>query len=253
MVLSNAQIKAILDGLTYPVAVRIRDSPPPKGRVVFPLIYIENVTPELTEEDIRIKQISQTFKIYLLYRVGGTAETELASVKQIQDVIRAGMQAAQLAGLKLFREVFNWSQIEYKDTPVRHVETFLTVTANDIQSESGQGLIGAYMTLTMAGKTVNVLAEDGDEGRVHSRPNDDTGNTVVVAETTTSTKFIEYEYNKSTFDAFAAAIAAKSAISATLTENANNRVMTVIPVRQRYNVRYDGLKTVILQLEIVSG
>lgn len=253
MVLSNAQIKTILDGLTYPVTVRISDSPPVKGRVQFPLVYIENTTPELTEEDYKIKQISQTFKIYLLYRVGGTAATELANVKLIQNVIRAGMQAATLAGAKLFKEVFNWSQIEYKKEPVRHVETFLTVTANDIQSETGQGLIGAYMTLTMAGKTVTILSESGDEGRNFSRPNDDSGSSRVVGESNVGSKFLEYEYVKATYDAFATAIANRTEIQATLNENGNNRVMTVIPVRQRSSVRYDSLKTVTLELQIVSG
>lgn len=255
MVLSNAQITALLQSPSspYPVTLRIIDSPPAKGREFFPRVQVENVQPELTSEDYKIKEISQNFKCVLHYRVGATATGELANVKLIQNIIRTTLQNATLAGSKLFKEVFNWTQIEYVEKPVRHIETSISVTANDILSETGAGLIGAYTSFTMSSKTVIVLSSTGDEGRNYSRPSDDSGNSKVVGEDTVGTQYLEYEYVKATFDAFATAITNKAEISATLTENGNNRVMTVIPVRQRSSVRYDGLKTTILQIEIVSG
>lgn len=255
MTLSNAQIKALLDSPSspYPVTLRVYDNIVPKGREFYPRVEITNEIPEAIAEDYKLKEISQTFRVILHYRVSGQATNELVIVKQIQDIIRTTLTNAQLAGTKLFRETKNWSQNEDKPDPVRHIETFLLVTANDIQSESGAGLIGAYMTLTISSQTLQVLSETGDEGRDHERAPDDSGNTKVISNATVGTKFIEYEYVKSKFDAIETAILAKDEISATLNENGTNRVMTVIPVRQRYNTRYDGLKTVILQLEIVSG
>jgi len=255
MVLTNAQIKALLDtpSSPYPVTLRIFDNIPPKGRQIYPRVDITNEVPEVIAKDYKIKDTSQTFRVILYFRIAGTATAEIATVKTIQDIIRTTLDNAQLAGTKIFREIFNWSQNEDKPDPVRHIETFLLVTANEITSVTGVGLIGAQMTLSIAAQTLQILAETGDEGRNYMRPSDDSGNSKVVPEDNVGSKFLEYEYVKAAFDAVQAAIVAKNEIAATLTEGSTPRAMTVIPVRQRYNVRYDGLKTVILQLEIVSG
>lgn len=257
MVLTNSQIQAlIVTPLTtsFPkLKGKVLDTMLTGGRQVFPSVQIENRGPDQQIKDVKLRDVSQLFRIHLYWRIAGTGSDEVATVQQVQNNIFNTLDAATLAGSKLFREVKNWSQMETVPTPVRHVYCYLDVTTLDIQSESGVGLIGAYMTLTILGQTVKVLSETTDEGRNSKRVADDVGNTQVIPQENVGSKFLEYEYVIAAYNAIEAGIVARSYTTATLNENGTNRVMTVLPVRQRSSVRYDGLKTTILQLEIVSG
>lgn len=225
----------------------------PKGRQVFPRVEVENRGPNQQERDVKLLEISQLFRIHLYYRIAGTGSDEVATVLQIQNNIFNTLNNATLAGNKLFREVKNWSQMETVADPIRHVYSYLDVTTLDIQSKSGTGIIGAYMSLTILGQTLVVLSETTDEGRNSKRVADDGGTTQVIGQENVGSKFLEYEYAIAAYNAIEAGIIARNYVTATLNENGTNRIMTVLPVRQRSSVRYDGLKTTILQLEIVSG
>lgn len=255
MVLTNAQILALLQTpmtTNYPV-VKLYDTMLPEGRQPMPRLEVENRGPDMQIKDVKLRDVSQIFRIHLYYRISGLGSDEVAIMLAIQNLVFSTLDSAQLAGTKLFREVKNWSQIETKPTPVRHVYSYLDCTTLDIQSESGQGLIGAYMALTIAGHTFTVLSETTDEGRNSKRIADDSGNTNIMGLENVGSKFLEYEYVKTTYDAIETLIINRSYVSATLNENGTNRTMSVLPVRQRSSVRYDGLKTTILQLEIFSG
>jgi|SRR6185437_10415608 len=255
MTVTNAQIKAFLVAATYPVTVRINDFKLVKGRWPRAIrVDIEQLSPEQINKDYKLKDIKQVFRCHLYSPVSGSASDEIATAKSIQDVIRSTLEAQQLAGTKLFREIFNWSQFDYEQDPFYHVHSYLDVTPEDIQSETGQGLIGAYITVDIGSVTgMQVLSQDGDEGRNSTRRPDVAGTTVPIPEATYGAKFLEVEYRKSNFDAIAAYILAKNAVTVVMHEGSNTRTLQAIPMSQKYSVRYDNLETVIMHIEIVSG
>lgn len=255
MVLTNAQIAAFLKtpvGGPYPVSLTINDNIQPKGRWSFPRIDVENVNPEKFDEDYKLKNISQVFRIHLYYRVGGSASDELVIIQQIQQIVLTTVLAQQLAGAKLFKQLNDWN-MDQKTDPVRYYESILDITPLDIQSTTGQGTIGATMSMVIAGLTIQILSEDTDEGNDMIRVPDDSGLTDIIPLANIGNKFIEYEYVLATYNAIQALIAARAYVTAVVNEGSTPRTMTVLPVRQRSSVRYDGLKTTILELQIRSG
>lgn len=257
MTVTNAQIKTFLlsPSSPYPVNVRINDYKLVKGRWPRAIrVDIEQLNPEQINKDYKLKDIKQVFRVHLYSPVSGSSSDELVVAKQIQDIVRATLEAQQLAGTKLFREIFNWSQFDYEQSPFFHVHSYLDVTPEDIQSETGQGLIGAYITIDIGSLMgLQVLSQDGDEGRNSTRKADVGGTTAPIPEDTYGAKFIEVEYIKANFDTIAGYITAKNYQKIVMHEASNTRTFYAIPMAQRYSVRYDNLETVIIHLEIVSG
>lgn len=256
MVLTNQQIQAILQSPSspYPITLPINDNMQPKGRWYFPRVDIDNITPESMDKDIKTTDIKQVFRIHLYYKISGNVSSSVSTMQQIQQIILTTLQAQNLSGTKLFKELKSWSPFEQKYDPVRYYESVLDVEPLNITSTSGVGTIGAFMTLTIgAAGPIQILSEDTDEGNDNKRVPDDTGFTDIISLQNTGVKYIEYEYDIVNYNIIQGYIASRTYQTATVTENSNSRTMTVMPIRQRSSVRYDNLKTTILELQIKSG
>ena len=256
MVLTNAQIAAILNSPTspYPVTMRVNDNMLPPGRWTWPRMDVENITPEAMTKDIKTTDIKQVFRVHLYFRVSGNISAMIATMQQIQQIVLATFQAQNLSGTKLFKEIKDWTPFEQKLEPLRYYHATLDVEPLNVTSTSGTGTIGAFMTMTIGSVgPLQILSEETDEGNEMVRVPDDTGLTDIVGLQNVGSKYIEYEYNLTNYNAIQALIAARKYVTAQVTENSNTRTMTVLPVRQRSSVRYDGLKTTILEIQIQSG
>lgn len=99
---------------------------------------------------------------------------------------------------------------------------------------------------------LTLLSDTGDEGRNSTEINNDEGNTKISKGSNVGTRFFEYEYDTPTYQSIQSLITADNEILLTLKYPGGDRSYNAKLVFQRDSVRFDGIRTVILQADKVT-
>ncbi|MEM3136731.1 MAG: hypothetical protein QXW37_08450 [Candidatus Nitrosotenuis sp.] len=132
--------------------VRVFDHPQNVTRRRYPSIEIVMTQPNAKLEDPRVTNVVQQFIVVLYVRVRGDGSDEVTLQKAIEDDVMTALDGTVLGGNKLFTENKTWTrQPDPIPRPVLHYQSRLNVFVVDIVSTTGQGAVGATMTLTLPG------------------------------------------------------------------------------------------------------
>jgi len=137
------------------------------------------------------------------------------------------------------RSIINSSKwdTKTKGTPIQIVEFTLTAT------------IGAELTITIPGfGDLVILSDTGDDGRNNIEINNDEGDTKRSKGAFVGSRFFEYEYDTTTWESLESIISASNPIDLTLQYPSGNITYPAKLEYQRQSQRFDGIRTVILQV-----
>ena len=253
--LTSQEIKDRIDLIDWPSnslpVFRVFKNIQTEGRQRFPRIDIENKSKQNTKKDVLLSSKEQRVLIHVFFRIKGSASDEEDKVGQTETLIADQLTTWILNGVKINIENFEWDR-QTKLQPVRHIHSILTIFVSDIVSQSGSGVTGKSTTMdigTISG--LQSLGETGNQGRDSIRKWNTFGVPNNISGGKLGTRFFEYEYTKATFDTFDALIEAKAYTTTTIHEVGQaDTVLLAKPTLQSHAVRYDGLKTVTVTLEL---
>lgn len=253
MVLTAAAIKTILDALTYAEPIHIFDYVRPENRRKYPSIEIDNQGAELRRQDPQIQENSQRFLIHLYYRLRADGSNDIAKEKAIEDVIMAGLEAATLAGSKIFVEDKDWNRL-YISQPIHYVDSTLTISVTEITSQTGSGRLGANQTLELPGSiSLPLLSKPVDDyGITFGEAAADDGKRKVspMWNTTNGLMLFEYESTSSLDSSIETLIDAKAKISVSLKDGAVTReTFDALLIQTSKPAQYDEIERSILTLQ----
>ncbi len=99
---------------------------------------------------------------------------------------------------------------------------------------------------------LSLLSDTGDEGRNSTGVQNDMGDTKISKGANVGTRFFEYEYDTTTYESLESLINADNELSMTLKYPGGDRTYNAKLVFQRDSVRFDGIRTVILQADKIT-
>ena len=100
---------------------------------------------------------------------------------------------------------------------------------------------------------LELISDTGDEGRNSSRVQNDVGDTKISKGANIGSRFFEYEYNTTTYENIETLITADNELALTLKYPGGDRTYNTKLVFQRDSVRFDGIRTVILQADKITA
>lgn len=164
--LTAAQIKTILLTGTYPETVEINASLMQNDeRRKYPSIDVQNITGEEIQKDFPTTITGQTFLVHLWYRYRSFGEQEEPGIKSIEDVILNTIDANANFQTDVKITVTEGWRRDSETFPVRRSHSILTVTAEELSSTDGSGILGDEITITIptvsgAIDVINVITDD---------------------------------------------------------------------------------------------
>lgn len=99
---------------------------------------------------------------------------------------------------------------------------------------------------------LTLISDTGDEGRNSTGTQNDEGNTKITKGANVGSRFFEYEYSTPTYEAIESLITADNELALTLKYPGGDRTYNTKLVFQRDSVRFDGIRTVILQADKIT-
>jgi len=100
---------------------------------------------------------------------------------------------------------------------------------------------------------LELISDTGDEGRNSSGIHDDDGDTKISKGANVGSRFFEYEYDTTTYEILENIIFADNELVLTLKYPGGDRAYNTKLVYQRDSVRFDGIRTVILQADKITA
>lgn len=100
---------------------------------------------------------------------------------------------------------------------------------------------------------LSLISDTGDEGRNSTELYNDVGNTKITKGANVGSRFFEYEYDTPTYEAIETLIFDDNELALTLKYPGGDRTYNAKLVFQRDSVRFDGIRTVILQADKVTA
>jgi len=131
----------------------------------YPSIDVQNITGDEQLKDIPTKTLSQTFLVHLFYRYRSFGEQEEGKIKVLEDIIFDTLDAnANFSTDTKITITQGWRR-DSETFPVRRSHSVLTVTADEISSTTGSGIVGDQITIliptvTPAIKVINVITDE---------------------------------------------------------------------------------------------
>ena len=161
--LTAVEIKAILDAITFTFNVKAINAfvVQNDSRRKYTSIDIANITGQEEIEDIQTTTTTQTFDIILYFRNRGSGEDQEPKIKTTEDQIYNAIDAAQTTSTKI-TILQSWER-KSRAFPIQSVVSTLRVTADEISSTSGSGVLGDQISITLPTlglKVVNNLLQD---------------------------------------------------------------------------------------------
>lgn len=99
---------------------------------------------------------------------------------------------------------------------------------------------------------LELISDTGDEGRNSSGIHNDVGNTKISKGANVGSRFFEYEYDTTIYENIETLITADNELALTLKYPGGDRAYNAKLVFQRDSVRFDGIRTVILQADKIT-
>ncbi len=100
---------------------------------------------------------------------------------------------------------------------------------------------------------LDLISDTGDEGRNSIGIHNDVGNTKISKGANVGTRFFEYEYDTTTYESIETLITADDELELILKYPGGDRTYNAKLVFQRDSVRFDGIRTVILQADKITA
>ena len=100
---------------------------------------------------------------------------------------------------------------------------------------------------------LELISDTGDEGRNSSGIHNDDGDTKISKGANVGTRFFEYEYNTTIYESIESLINADNELALILKYPGGDRTYNTKLVFQRDSVRFDGIRTVILQADKITA
>ena len=100
---------------------------------------------------------------------------------------------------------------------------------------------------------LELISDTGDEGRNSTGIQNDIGNTKISKGANVGSRFFEYEYDTITYEILENLIFADNELALTLKYPGGDRAYNAKLVFQRDSVRFDGIRTVILQADKITA
>jgi len=100
---------------------------------------------------------------------------------------------------------------------------------------------------------LELISDTGDEGRNSSGIHNDVGNTKISKGANVGSRFFEYEYDTTLYEDIAEIITADDELAFSLKYPGGDRSYNVKLGFQRDSVRFDGIRTVILQADTITA
>lgn len=258
MVLTSAQIKTILDGITFAETVVIFGYVQEKNRRKFTnsFVEVENIAPEEINADRRVTTTNQQFKIHL-YKKSIVANTEEeASLSLMETLIRTELDNAVIGGVELFEEEKSWER-NVRERPIKYNESILTVVVNDIASTETGGAVGAQMTITIGALSDMPLLSvptGPDRERFESVINVHGKRTQVVPFADEKTVFAEVVDTEARRSSLATQKATRSAVSVTIKRTGQtNETFNAVIVDVSSGGTVADVQSLFVQLEVLSA
>jgi len=204
------------------------------------------IDPELIVQD-------QTFNINIFIRYNRQIPEEIVDLELIEQTISNLLNNITISGGVVSQRGTAWSRTE--STKIYGTTSSASFSFTVLTPSVAGAILGGGIKLVIGGVELDLIRTSaGQQGRSVSRIADDVGDTDPIPEEKVGDRFFEYTWLKDKFDAIDALIDTGDYISATLTEGVNVTTFdNVLAVNQRDSVSFTGLKTVILQIEIVRG
>ena len=250
--LTAAQIKTILEGLSYPEPITIVDFVQPESRRKFPSIEVENQGSELRRKTELVQESAQRFLVHVHYRIRASGSNDVAAEKLIEDIIMDGLENATLAGNRIFIEDKEWNRL-YPTQPRQNIESTLTVFSTEITSSSGTGIVGAQWSVSLPGlPAMQVLNKPISRDVETTTPyySDEMVRQGVDYTGETRNFFATVESSTARITTMRALKEAREEFQATLTRDADDEIVTAKLVEIGSGAPYSSLETITFQLEI---
>jgi len=100
---------------------------------------------------------------------------------------------------------------------------------------------------------LTLISDTGDEGRNSTGVQNDIGDTKISKGANVGSRFFEYEYNTTTYESIEVLITADNELALTLKYSGGDRTYNAKLVFQRDSIRFDGIRTVILQADKITA
>lgn len=100
---------------------------------------------------------------------------------------------------------------------------------------------------------LSLISDTGDEGRNSNGIHNDEGNTKISKGANIGSRFFEYEYNTTIYESIETLILDDNELALTLKYPGGDRTYNAKLVFQRDSVRFDGIRTVILQADKITA
>lgn len=246
--------QGIIDRLelgTYPYNILIRHG----QRAYHDYQSIEVDTPRPITRQIDPETIvqDQTFNINIFVRYNREIPDEIIDLELIEQTISNLLNNLTISGGVLSQRGTAWARTE--STKIYGVTSSASFSFTVITPSIDGAVLGGGTTLLIGGVQLDLIRTSvGQLGRSGTRITDDVGNSDPIANEKLGDRFFEYTWLKEKFDAIDALIESKNYVSAVLTEGGQITTFdNVLPLNQRDSVSFTGLKTVVLQIEIVRG
>lgn len=228
--LTAAQIQSILDAAVYPEDVEVNGALMQNDeRRKYPSIDVQNITGDEQLKDFPTTTLGQTFLVHLFYRYRSFGEQEEPSIKAIEDVIFATIDANANFSTDVKVTITQGWRRDSETFPVRRSHSVLTVTAEDISSTSGVGIPGDTITITFPTVgTLKVISLATDERSINKQLDlTDAAARIFTKISNSDLLIAEVELSTTTEPQLETQVHDADDISVTLTKNGVAQVLTV--------------------------
>lgn len=194
-----------------------------------------------------VNQITVQYEVVIIAHTGDKTET---SQKQLYDLIKNIRTVFN--DNPTFTDpanpgtdpIFSRSIINESSWDTKTKGQLVTVITFTILATIGESLI-----ITIPGfGDLDIISDTGEDGRNNTGIQNDEGNTKRSKGAFVGTRFFEYEYDTTTFETLENLIEADDTLSLTLQYPSGNVTYTAKLEYQRQSERFDGVRTVILQV-----
>lgn len=219
---------------------------------LYPSIEVTRPQPLSPTTDPQLVTSDEVFEVHIFVRYSRelSEEYDILSQNELKVQEALGQQPLQAGDFQFQTETWNRSQT--KD--VHGVVSTLRVLFRQIVGRKPDTVVGGDSTLQIGNVVVDLInVSTGDIGVGNSEVWQDDAKRFPIPDGNVGTRFFEYAWTEAKYNAIQALIDARSYTSAKIVENNGDETQwLVLPVRQRDQVSFAGLKTVTLQFEIVA-
>lgn len=250
-----AQLLAVIENIdTVFTSVDFYEfSQDPRQRV-YPSIDIRVLNPQSNDATVQLIDKKTRFLISIYIKWSADRAQDTDNLNQLERNLLSAILGTTLNSGDLILEDNDFQQSNIQDNPFNVDGIQSTLTIYFLERSATVGIIGLDQSLDIGSITgLKLLGETGPHGRLDKERANDQGLTKTNKGITNYKKTFEYAYTKSNYDEINSLIEADNEISITLHEGAQgNTVLTIKPVMQESQVRFDGQKTVFLTVNVIT-